>query len=225
MDIFPAPQEIDNLLEQLSPDPIHPSLAVITSLIPPADSFLDRHSPSQLYDNRGFSMYGRLVSALLQVLVENRQTSKHNIWALRHLHALEIFAQDFVSVPSASSPVFGSETATQALESLISKVEQVTTYILTSLYDEGWREAALAVALDNNKTTEKLGPLSLFLLDIIKRARNSENSRDTRILRNILQHVFHDVEKDEADLWILLARKIEVTGEPLIQFYISMHVH
>lgn len=197
------------MLSELSPDPIHPSLAVVDHLIPP--SFKNDRPTAQLYDSQGFSAYARIVSALLQALIEDRQAAKQNIWALRHFHALEIYVLDFQRVPYAQSPIFEAVALSAGLFTIISKVEQVTTYVLTSSADDGWRSIALNAALTNK--AHNLGTLSKFLLNVIDEARTLDRTRDSRILRNILQHIFHDVEKDEADLWMLLARKIETKGK------------
>ncbi|KAG6811117.1 hypothetical protein H0H92_008917 [Tricholoma furcatifolium] len=208
-DIFPSIQELDKSLEQLSPDPIHPSLAVLNPLIPPSSTFTESKT-ANTFDRRGFSSYARVISALLQVFVEDRQLSKNNLWALRHFQALELYAQDFISVPSANSEVFAPEAIHANLETLVSKVEQLTTYVLTSSA-EGWRQSALAVALGEKASPAPAG-LATFLADTIQQSRSSNNARDSRILRNVLQHVFHDVDREEAERWMLLARRVEATS-------------
>ncbi|GLB39355.1 putative ring finger [Lyophyllum shimeji] len=211
VDMFPTPQAIHELLDQLSPNALHPSLAAVDSLVPPSSAFAPTDETPVTFDSRGFSGYARVVEALLQVFVEDRHMAKHNLWALRHFQALEVYAQDFINIPSVESPVFGVEAVYANLETLVSKVEQVTTYLFTSPADERWRQAALAAVLEN-KPSESLGSLSAYLVDAIRRSRDSDSARDSRILRNILQHIFHDVDKDEADRWILLARKLESTA-------------
>ncbi|KAG6844999.1 hypothetical protein H0H87_001771 [Tephrocybe sp. NHM501043] len=210
-DIFPTTQEIDKILDSLSPDCIHPSLAVAHSHIPPAAAFAGSSRTPQTFDKRGFSTYARIIDALLQVFAEDRQIARHNIWALRHFQAFELYAQDFISIPSAKSEVFAAEAIHASLEIMVSRVEQVTTYILTSSADEGWREAALTSALENRPSTSS-GTLTSFLADTIQRSRTLDSPRENRILRNILQHIFRDVEKDEADRWMQLARKVEAVA-------------
>ena len=210
-DIFPTPAEIDEMLDQLSPDPIDASLAVIDPLVPPASAITGESLSGQLYDSRGFSSYSRVIEALLQVFIGDRQMAKQNTWAFRHFLALELYAQDFLSVPSAQSPMFDSAAPSAGLASMVSKVHQVTTYILTSAADDGWRGAALDVLLEN-KSAEGDGVLPALLVDAVKRSRDRDLNRDVRILRNILDHVLREITKDEADRWILLARKIESIG-------------
>jgi hypothetical protein len=212
-------REVDEMLNQLSPDPIDPSVAVMDPLIPPASAFTDKSAfkRPQLYDTRGFSSYARVVDALLQVFTEDRRSAKQNTWALGHFLALEVYAQDFVNVPSAQSPVFEQKALAVGLDGMIARVRQVTTYVLTSAADDGWRSAALGVVLQDKREGD-VGALAMLLVDAIRRARERDFARDVRILRIILDHVFHDMEKEEADRWMLLARKIESTGDPFLFF-------
>ncbi|KAG6883962.1 hypothetical protein C0993_002462 [Termitomyces sp. T159_Od127] len=223
-DIFPSARETEQALCHLSPDPIHPSLAVVTPLIPPSSAFtstssqcVSRNANGTDFDKRGFSSYARIVSALLHVFIEDRQVAKQNLWALRHFLALELYAQDFISVPGAWSRVFAAEAIHARLETLVVKVEQIAMYVLTLSTSEGWREAALAAVIgsgsqpssSSSSQVATSGPLPAFLVDTIQRARDSDWVRETRILRNVLQHVFYDVDREEADRWLVLARKIE----------------
>jgi len=212
LDMFPPPQRIDELLYQISADPIHPSLAVINSHIPPAATLRHKHTSPLVQDSQGFSVYARIVQALVQVLLEDRHALKSNTWALRHFCALSIYAQDFLSIPSASSAVFGSGASIPELEALVSRVEQVMTYMLTSSSDEGWRLTAFDAAL-GKRSAESLETLPRFLFDTIEFGRESDNGRESRILWHVLQRTFHELDTSEADLWMMLARKMEVKGK------------
>jgi len=213
VDVFPTSKEINEMLTQLSPDPIDPSLAVLDPLIAPPSTFSSKSafSQPQLYDSRGFSSYARVVDALLQVFGEDRQLAKQNTWALGHFLALGVYAQDLVSVPSAWSPAFEQKALAARLDDVIARVRRVTTYVLTSAADDGWRGAALDIVLEA-KGVGHVGTLPALLVDAIKEGQQHDLMRDVRVLRVILDHVFHDLEKDEADRSIVLARKIELTG-------------
>ena len=211
LDIFPPSQQVDKLLYQISADPIHPSLAVINLHIQPAANLRHKLTSALVRDSRGFSVYARIVHALVQVLHEDRHALKSNTWALRHFCALTIYAQDFINIPSANSAVFGSEASLPELEALVSRVEQVMTYMLTSSSDEGWRLAALDAAL-GKRSAESLETLPRFLFDTIEFGRETDNGRESRILWHVLQRTFHELDTSEADLWVLLARKMEAKG-------------
>jgi hypothetical protein len=202
------------MLGQLSPDPIDASLAVLDPHVPPSSTFSGKSnfSQPQLYDTRGFSSYARVVDALLHVFGEDRQLAKHNTWALRHFIALEVYMQDSLNVPSAQSPVFEQKAHATGLEGVVARVRQVTTYVLTSAADDGWRGAALGALLEN-KTREEMDPLAALLVHVVDAAQEEDLTRDVRVLRIILDHAFHDMEKNEAERWMLLARKIEAAGE------------
>lgn len=210
-DIFPSPNEINDMLETLSPDAIDMSLAVVDSLIPPTSTLTRKTYALQTFDSRGFSPYARVVGALLQVLVEDRTVAKQNFWAVHHFLALSIYAQDFQSMPSAQSPAFELTALTVRLGDIITKVQQVVTYLLTSSGDDGWRVSALNAVM-NDKSAEELGALPRFLVDTVKRSQRQDALRESRILRYVLQHILDEADKAEADLWITLARKIERKG-------------
>lgn len=209
-DIFPSPDEIDNMLEGIPPDPIDPSLAVMDPLVPPSSAFKSKEPPSQAFDDRGYSAYARIVSAVLLVFTDDRQSAKEHMWTLRHFLALALYAEDLQQMPSASSPVFGRNALPVDLTDIISRVKQITTYLLTSSPDDGWL-LSVVTALVDDKPADDFRGLSRFLIDLIRHAESVDTIRESRILRNVLQHIL-DVDKVQADLWILFARKVENTG-------------
>lgn len=213
-DVFPTQGEIEDMLNHLSPDPIHPSLAVIDPLIPPASAFIGQHTfaQPQLYDTRGFSTYPRVIDTLLHVFSEDRPLAKQNMWALRHFLALQVYAQDFVNVPSAQSPAFEQKTLVDELEGVIVRIRQMTAYVLTSAADDGWRGTAVGAVLEDKGVSDG-GALATLLVDAVNMAKQRDLSRDVRVLRIILDHILHGIGREEADRWMLLARKIDSIGE------------
>ncbi|KAG7441328.1 uncharacterized protein BT62DRAFT_937246 [Guyanagaster necrorhizus] len=200
--------ELDEMLDEMSSDPIHPSLAVLDPLIPPGQ-YGETGFPE--CDSRGFSPYARLVSMLLFVFMEDRQSARRNTWALRHLIALSLYAEDYSACPVWSSPAFGTE-ALMDLEGLIVKLQQICTYLLTSASDDGWRLKVLDVLTNGRPLDEAGPPLAVFLRDQIVRAREGDEMREARILGRVLSHVLHDADKAEADRWIAFARSIDRTA-------------
>lgn len=198
------------MLLQTSPNPIHPSLAVTEPLVPPASGFTSKIQSARLYDSDGYSKYGRIINALLQLFTEDRQLAKRNLWALRHFLALSLYAEDFQSIPSADSPVFEAK-ALPNITDLITRAQQVVTYLLKSTSEDGWSQAVVS-ALITNKPNPKAEGLSQFLADLINIACAGDSIRESRILCNVLQHVLDDVDKPEAGQWIALARQIEKKG-------------
>ena len=209
-DILPSRHDVDTMLEKLSPNPIHSSLAVVETLLL-SDSAFEDPNLSQLYDDEGYSSYARLTSGLLRVFVQDRQIAKENMWALRHFLALALYANDFLRIPWGQSPAFNRRALKAGLDDMILKVQQVTTYLLTSSPDDGWRSNVIAV-VNGDKSIENSDMLARFLVDLIRNTQRLDNIREARILRNVLHHVLDKADKDEADQWVLLARRKERTS-------------
>lgn len=209
LSFLPSVPELDRMLDDLSSDPIHPALAVLDPLIPPGE-YPEIDPPA--CDSHGLSPYARLVSMLLFVFSEDRQSARRNTWALRHLLALSLYADDYRAYPTGSSPVFRKE-ALMDLEGLIARLQQISTYLLTSAAsDDGWRQKVLD-AVANVQPLDGTAPsLALFLRDQLTRARKGDETREARILGRTLLHVLHDADKAEADRWITFARNIERTA-------------
>ncbi|KAK2461029.1 hypothetical protein APHAL10511_006970 [Amanita phalloides] len=204
-DLLPSSEMYDDMLNALSQDVIHPSLAVIDPLIA-FDEEDDAVSPE--YDARGYSQYARAVSALILVLSENRQEAKQNVWALKHILSFIVYAKDLKDYPAGRSPLLSSEASNDLLDELLAKGAQITTYLLTSANETGWRENILNAVMKNTKL-DGSNELSKLLVELITDAKNMDRSRATRILRMVLQHVLNDVDKVEADNWFALAKQLE----------------
>lgn len=206
LSFLPSVPELDRMLDDLSSDPIHPALAVLDPLIPPGE-YTEIDPPA--CDSRGFSPYARLVSMLLFVFLDDRQSARRNTWALRHLLALSLYADDYSAYPTGLSPVFRKE-ALMDLEGLVVKLQQICTYLLTSAAsDDGWRLKVLDAVTNVQPLDETVPSMVLFLRDQITRSRKGNETREARILGRTLLHVLHDADKAEAERWITFARSIE----------------
>jgi stearoyl-CoA desaturase (delta-9 desaturase) len=223
------------MLDDLSPEVIDPSVAVLDSLIPPftPQEFLKTARSQKETDRRGFAIYARIVNALLQVFIEDRQLAKRALWALRHFLALSVYAQDLLNVPSPTissssnnySPIFDHDVVTMsALRDIVSRVKQVSVYLLGSTVDQdgdgSWRKRVVEkllkyVTASGRIESPKSGmsQVQQLLWDVVVYAEEQDKLRDTRVLKIILESVFSDgVDVEEADLWIQLARKLEKAG-------------
>lgn len=224
------------MLDDLSPDAIDPSIAILDPLIPPFTHSKTAKRKKET-DQRGFGTYARIVNALLQVFIEDRQLAKRALWVLRHFLALSVYALDLRNVPSHTfssppskhdlndhSPVFDHDVVTiSALRDVVSRVKQVCVYLLGSAVgqDDGgsWRKVVLEKLLKDAPTSkieskkQGMNQVQQFLWDVIFYAKEQDKLRDTRVLKIVLESVFSDVvDVGEADLWIQLARKLEKTG-------------
>lgn len=198
------------MLDDLPSDPIDSSLAVLDPLLPPATSFKNTNKSQQDFDSEGNSSYARIVSAVLQVLAEDRHLAKHNVWTLRHLFALYLYAEDFLTVPSATSFIFGPTTSRSYLREIVAKLQQVTTYLLTTSLEDSFHSDVIKAA-STGQTAYSAGVDGL-LVNLIIHSAQHDNIRDARILRRILQHLFSNVTKEEADQWMGVVRKFEKSG-------------
>ena len=210
LDFFPSSEKLDEMLDELPSDPIDASLAVLDPLLPPATAFKDTNQSQQNVDTQGNSSYARIVSAMLQVLAENRHLAKHNVWTLRHLFALYFYAEDFLSVPSATSFVFGPNTSKSYLREIVAKIQQVTTYLLTTFMEDSFHSRVIKAAAVG-ETFFSAG-IDGLLVNLIIHSAKYDNIRDARILRRTLQHLFSNVTKEEADQWMSVVRKFEKSG-------------
>ena len=199
------------MLDDLSPDPIHPCLAILEPIVHTESSFESQPETSSLFDDRGYSAYARVVEGLTHAFAQDRRTAKDNMWALRHLLALSLYASDLVHIPWAPNPAFDQQVPRAQLNDLLSKIQQVSTYLLTSSADDGWRSKVITSILNNRPFGGSDGLVG-FLTDSITMAKDIDNVREARILCRILQRVLDEADKDEADQWVMLARKMEKTS-------------
>ena len=207
-DLLPTNDEYDDMLSILSQDVIHPSLAVIDPQIAPCE---ENVASSPECDSQGYSQYARAVCALILVLSENRKEAKQNIWALKHILSFIIYARDLQSYPTGRSPLLSSEALNEYLDNLVAKGSQIVTYLLTSSYEDGWRQSVLN-AVTHNVALDELNGLPKLLVQLINDAKDTDGSRATRILKVALQHLLDDVDRDEADRWLALAKQLERNG-------------
>ncbi|KAF8624962.1 hypothetical protein AX15_005604 [Amanita polypyramis BW_CC] len=205
-DLLPTSEEYEDMLTNLSQDVIHPSLAVIDPLIPPGE---ENMALTPECDARGYSQYARAVCGLILVLSENRQEAKRNIWALKHILSFVVYASDLQSYPSGRSPLFTSEVLSDYFDEVMTKATQITAYLLTLSFEDGWRQNMLNAITKNATLDESKNALSKLVAELIKDAKETDGSRAARILKMVLQHVLDDVDKNEADHWLILAKQLE----------------
>ena len=147
---------------------------------------------------------------MLQILAENRHLARHNIWALRHMFALYIYAEDFLNVPSATSFVFGPNTSKSYLRETMVKIQQVTTYLLTTSLEDSFHPRVIKSAAAG-QTSSSAG-IDGLLVNLIFHSAEHDNIRDARVLRRTLQYLFSSVTREEADQWMAVVRKFEKSG-------------
>ncbi|KAJ6470235.1 hypothetical protein C8R47DRAFT_760272 [Mycena vitilis] len=212
-DVFPSKAALDAMLDTLPAAPPAASLAVLHPHLPPASALRSlKHAAA--HDARGYTAYARIVAGLLHALAGDRRAAKtQHVWALRHVIALAIAAEDQLAVPTAPSALFdarGPDLDLGELTLLAARAQQLTTYLLTAAVEDGWCARVLeAVSVDKALVGSGGGALPGLLVELVGCASRTDGSRECRVLDRVLRHVLQDAEKAEADLWVTFARKIE----------------
>lgn len=219
------------MLEEFSPEPNDPSLAVLNDSLPttPQPSSRNKVKKPTFADRHGFAPYARVVNGLAQAFLEDRQLAKRHLWAFRHLLALSIYAQDLMNVPSSyeyTSPLFDGKISVTRLEEVVRRVKQVSVYLCNSLNSSGssadgvWRYGVVERFLQADGGRNAYTGLSesqAFLFDILWHAKKKDTVRDARILKTVLGSLLADgVGESEADLWLQLARRLDKAGSSRI---------
>ncbi len=213
-EIFPSRADLDGMLEALPSAPLHASLAVIDPLVPPPSQYRTSKTVPLEHDVQGFSKYARIVHGLLLHLADDRQAARENVWALHHFFSLSIYAEDLKHLPFAESPVFSRKISRLTLQSLIDKVQQLSTYLLSPTAEEQWH-SSVTTALVSQGPVSGLDGVGQLVVDLVARAKRHDTVRDSRVLHMILRHALSTASKDDAEQWMLVSRKIEKQGEPL----------
>lgn len=225
-DIFPSKSQLDAMLDELSPEPNDPSLAILDDLLPTTShtSSKSKVKKPTFTDRHGFSPYARIVNGLSLVFIEDRQVAKRNLWALRHLLALSIYAQDLGNIPNSytyASPLFDGKVSEARLEEVVTRVKQNSVYLFNFLNSSGdnstWRcgvvERFLHTAEGMDASREGLSDRQIFFFDILWHAKRKDTLRDARVLKLVLESLLADgIGEIEAELWVQLARKLERAG-------------
>ena len=225
-DILPSRPELDALLDDLPNSAISPSLALIDLTIPTSTS--EEDIPDSIIDADDAHIlplhpYGRAVSALLTHLSSARTEARTHLWALRHVIALGVYATEYVQVGDERHAVFGGDVRPGrdpiALErrdiakELLSRIHALTTYLLGRI-EEGVHAQVVGTLLkgDRNGPSIDEGGIAAFVVEVARKSIEEDTVRDALIFRTVLQHLFVDATKEDADLWLTLVRRLEKSG-------------
>ncbi|KAG6330843.1 hypothetical protein ID866_8246 [Astraeus odoratus] len=228
-DILPSRSELDILLDDLSTSPVSSSMALIDCTIPTTSATDDAGNVPIVDPGDALVLslhpYGRAVTALLAYLSSVRTEARAHLWALRHVIAFGVYIAEYVHVGDQRSAVFGgtldvrsgrdpvAEARRQIAKDLERKVHGLTTYLLSRV-EEGIHVQAVGALLQNDIGGPSIeeGSLAAFVVEVVRKSIQSDSTRDALVLRTTLQHLFADVTRDEADLWLTLARRLERTA-------------
>lgn len=211
-DILPSRISLDDMLGRLPSVPGDSSLAVLDALIPPASLYTESGIADPEVDASGLSEYARVVEALLLILLEDRHMAKTTGWALRHLLALALYADDLLRVPNSRGSVFAATTSKVMLNELIARARQIATYVLSSSpQDDGWHTAVVN-AITAEKENPGLDAVGTLVYDLVSDGKRFDTVRESRILHVVLEHTLGNASKDDADQWVQLGRRMERQG-------------
>lgn len=104
------------------------------------------------------------------------------------------------------------------LEDVVEKVKSLTTYLLGRVEDGIHAKVVDALMSKDGAVALKDGNLASFVVEVVRRAQEKDRVRDTAVLGIVLQHLFSDATKDDADLWLALARRSQKTGQLVSPF-------
>ncbi|KAH9005649.1 hypothetical protein EDB86DRAFT_3177955 [Lactarius hatsudake] len=208
-ELLPTKRSLGDMLCNLRLDPATASLAILDPVIPPQSSFETAEGPDCESDQQGLGAYARGVTALLYTYADNRGLARANLWALRHFLALATYAEELLAVPSLPNPAFSRTAPENVLRDITAKAQQLTAYLLmTAATDDNWRVNAITSLL-NGRRTNSLDGLASFTVELIEHAQDEDDGLHARIVHAVLRHVLRGATRDEADQWMLLARKLE----------------
>jgi len=213
MDLVPSREKLDSMLSIFPTEPADASISLRSPLLPLSGLEDPPMTVADNYDLDGYSSYARIISLLLDAFLEDRIVAKTHPWALRHFIALAIYAEDVLDLPNSSSEVFDARTVSSpALQQLVHKVQQATTYFLSDVGDDhSWHQKVTAACVDA-KAQNNIDEIGKFVASQLRSTTSNDNPRDARILHTILQHILSHTSKAEGDLWMGVCRKIESKG-------------
>ena len=219
VDLFPSESSLDDMLKDIPANPIHPALVIVDPLIPPQSLWDDHDSSASLisYDTDGYSEYTRVVAALLEVVSEDRYIARSNIWLLRHFLALQSGVIDLLMFPSEPSHFFAKDIPATLLERMNEKIETLTAFLLPDVGEGAWHKDLTTSVLHLTPTSQS-DPVSLCVHMLLTKAHDHDSVQNARSLYTTMRHVLSDAVREDAEQWMLLARKIEKRSTSLILF-------
>jgi len=210
-DLLPSREEFDTMLglSSLPSSTSSPSLALLDPTLPTS---LGTPTPPTLTCRK----YARAVSALLAHLTASRTVARSSLWALRHILVLGFYANEYLLVQDIRDGLVTSDVTRGHLVDVLERVKSLTTYLLGRVEDGVHAKVVNLLTSEGGAVDD--GSLASFITAVVRHAKEKDRVRDTAVLGIVLQHLFSDATKDDADLWLALARRLEKTGQLLSPF-------
>jgi hypothetical protein len=97
----------------------------------------------------------------------------------------------------------------------VERVKSLTTYLLGRTEEDIHTKAVGTLMGKKVGVARDDGSLASFVVEVAQRAKEKDRVRDAAVLGIVLQHLFSDSTRDDADLWLGLARRLEKTGQSI----------
>lgn len=217
--ILPDRGYFDTALSRLASFHPHASLSILDPLV--STQTQSGNSPHIFpYDRHGLSAYARATLALHHAVSRDRHSGLENLWALQHLSALEVFARDFVAIPSLSNPLFKAQYIPESplrVEDILEKTHKSILYMLSAVSIDlslNWHQA-LITSLRNVKSKAPIGVGELPELVVMLYSESilEDASLFPRIFHIVVRGILREASSEEADLWLGLAQMIQDRGD------------
>ena len=205
-DFIPTKDQYDEVLYSVPLNPLDVCLTVVDPLVPPKSTWKKENLATPSYDLIGLSEYARLVNALLQVLINDRQKARENLWALRHFIILANAISAGLNLPDAENCVFSKTASHTFLEAIVAQIQRMTTLLLIAPTSDTWHLTL------TQKNLRLLDPLGEFVSSAVEKSKTTDSYRDSAALYTILRHILKGATRDDANSWLSLARKAEKQG-------------
>ncbi|KIK99666.1 hypothetical protein PAXRUDRAFT_822522 [Paxillus rubicundulus Ve08.2h10] len=206
-ELLPSRGEYDAMLDSdaLPSSSLSPSLALLDPTLPTSSS-------SSTPPNSTRTAYRRATSALLAHLSTSRTVARSNLWALRHILVLGFYANECLRVGDVRSGFFTADDGTEDIDNVVERVKSLTTYLLGRSEEDVHTKAVSTLMGKKVSVAWDGGSLASFVVEVAQRAKEKDRVRDAAVLGIVLQHLFSDATRDDADLWLGLARRLEKTA-------------
>ncbi|KAI9568130.1 hypothetical protein HD554DRAFT_2219143 [Boletus coccyginus] len=203
-DILPSREEFDTMLDSssLPSSTSSPSLALLYPTLPTSSG-----TPTPGLTCR---KYPRAVSALLAHLTASRTVARLSLWALRHILVLGFYTNEYLLVRDIRNGFVTFDVTRDHLVDVLERVKSLTTYLLGRVEDGIHAKVVNLLTSEGGAVDD--GSLASFITAVVGRAKEKDRVRDTAVLGIVLQHLFSDATKVDADLWLALARRLEKTA-------------
>ena len=181
-----------------------PSVLAILDPLVSSSSNEEAPMPSTAFDHAGRSTLARFTEAVLQLLRSDRSLAAGQPALLEAALLAMTVAQDGLALGSASRGLYGPETPSENLESVVRETEGVLSYVMTDFDNPSWSAATVSLLKNPKEGSDVLQATLLSLLDDIKASGGDVSAR---VLREIISRQLRQsyASEDDCAPWLSYA--------------------